>query len=62
MYRVIYLTNLGGIESQACRRFSNAYKAKSFGFSHDLALLNVARYILAFLISSKVMPRPLYKI
>ena len=30
MYRVIYLTYLGGIEAQACRRFSNAYKAKSF--------------------------------
>ena len=30
MYRVTYLTFLGGIESQACRRFSNSYKAKSF--------------------------------
>ena len=30
MYRVTYITYLGGIESQACRRFSNAYKAKSF--------------------------------
>jgi len=30
MYRVIYTTYLGGIESQACRRFSNAHKAKSF--------------------------------
>jgi hypothetical protein len=30
MYRVTYMTYLGGIESQACRRFSNAYKAKSF--------------------------------
>jgi hypothetical protein len=30
MYRVIYITFLGGIESQACRRFSNSYKAKSF--------------------------------
>jgi hypothetical protein len=30
MYRVIYTCYLGGIESQACRRFSNAYKAKSF--------------------------------
>jgi hypothetical protein len=30
MYRVTYTTYLGGIESQACRRFSNAYKAKSF--------------------------------
>jgi hypothetical protein len=30
MYRVIYTTYLGGIESQACRRFSNSYKAKSF--------------------------------
>jgi hypothetical protein len=30
MYRVIYDTYLGGIQSQACRRFSNAYKAKSF--------------------------------
>jgi hypothetical protein len=30
MYRVIYDTYLGGIQSQACRRFSNAHKAKSF--------------------------------
>lgn len=30
MYRVIYITYLGGIESQACRRFTNRYKAKSF--------------------------------
>jgi len=30
MYRVIYITFLGGIESQACRRFSSSYKAKSF--------------------------------
>ena len=30
MYLVIYITFLGGIESQACRRFSNSYKAKSF--------------------------------
>ena len=30
MYRVTYITYLGGIESQACRRFSNAHKAKSF--------------------------------
>lgn len=30
MYRVIYDTYLGGIQSQACRRFNNAYKAKSF--------------------------------
>ena len=30
MYRVIYITFLGGIESQACRRFTNSYKAKSF--------------------------------
>ena len=30
MFRVIYTTYLGGIESQACRRFNNAYKAKSF--------------------------------
>jgi hypothetical protein len=30
MYRVIYTTYLGGIESQACRRFANSYKAKSF--------------------------------
>jgi len=30
MYRVIYMTYLGGIESQACRRFSNAYKARNF--------------------------------
>ena len=30
MYRVTSMTYLGGIESQACRRFSNAYKAKSF--------------------------------
>ena len=30
MYRVIYTTYLGGIESQACRRFSNAHKAKNF--------------------------------
>jgi hypothetical protein len=29
-YLVIYDTYLGGIQSQACRRFSNAYKAKSF--------------------------------
>jgi hypothetical protein len=33
MYRVIYITYLGGIESQACRRFSNRYKAKSFARS-----------------------------
>jgi hypothetical protein len=33
MYRVIYITYLGGIESQACRRFSNKYKAKSFARS-----------------------------
>lgn len=31
MYRVTYMTYLGGIESQACRRFANSYKAKSFG-------------------------------
>ena len=30
MYRVTYTTYLGGIESQACRRFTNSYKAKSF--------------------------------
>jgi hypothetical protein len=30
MYLVTYITYLGGIESQACRRFSNSYKAKSF--------------------------------
>ena len=30
MYRVTYTTYLGGIESQACRRFNNSYKAKSF--------------------------------
>jgi hypothetical protein len=30
MYRVTYMTYLGGIESQACRRFANSYKAKSF--------------------------------
>lgn len=30
MYLVVYSTFLGGIESQACRRFSNSYKAKSF--------------------------------
>ena len=30
MYRVTYTTYLGGIESQACRRFANSYKAKSF--------------------------------
>ena len=30
MYRVNYITYLGGIESQACRRFTNSYKAKSF--------------------------------
>ncbi len=30
MYLVTYTTFLGGIESQACRRFSNSYKAKSF--------------------------------
>jgi hypothetical protein len=33
MYRVIYITYLGGIESKACRRFSNRYKAKSFARS-----------------------------
>jgi hypothetical protein len=33
MYRVIYITYLGGIESQACRRFTNRYKAKSFARS-----------------------------
>ena len=30
MYRVIYTTYLGGIESQACRRFYNGHKAKAF--------------------------------
>lgn len=30
MYLVTYITYLGGIESQACRRFTNSYKAKSF--------------------------------
>ena len=30
MYLVTYTTYLGGIESQACRRFTNSYKAKSF--------------------------------
>lgn len=30
MYLVTYITYLGGIESQAARRFSSAYKAKNF--------------------------------
>jgi len=30
MYLVTYTTFLGGIESLACRRFSNSYKAKNF--------------------------------
>ena len=30
MYLVTYITYLGGIESQACRRFSNGHKAKAF--------------------------------
>jgi hypothetical protein len=30
MYLVIYDTYLGGVQSQACRRFSNSYKAKNF--------------------------------
>lgn len=30
MYRVIYLTYLGGIESQACRRFNTRAAAVTF--------------------------------
>jgi hypothetical protein len=30
MYLVTYITYLGGIESQACRRFYNGHKAKAF--------------------------------
>ena len=30
MYRVTYMTYLGGIESQACRRFTNRANATTF--------------------------------
>jgi hypothetical protein len=30
MYRVIYMTYLGGIESQACRRFNTRAAANDF--------------------------------